>query len=176
MPTATNRAGACDARHALCCGQGPGRRQPSGSHRTHLCPALPCPAPLHPACAPPRPAPPRRDTWGRLVAPATSTTAWMYCVGNHEIELTNGAKDFLSYETRCAVGRGGSAAQAEVSALPAAAPCPGAARRSSAPSLRAARPWLPAHLPTSVCSFFSPYRHSLSTSKLYYSYDVRGHT
>lgn len=25
---------------------------------------------------------------------------WMYCVGNHEIELTDGVKDFLSYETR----------------------------------------------------------------------------
>lgn len=25
---------------------------------------------------------------------------WMYCVGNHEIELTNGVKDFLAYETR----------------------------------------------------------------------------
>lgn len=46
------------------------------------------------------PPPIRRDTWGRLVAPFTSRQPWMYCVGNHEIELTDGRKDFLSYLTR----------------------------------------------------------------------------
>ncbi|KAI7841497.1 hypothetical protein COHA_004890 [Chlorella ohadii] len=65
---------------------------------------------------------PRWDTWGRLVAPHTSRQVWMYCVGNHEIELTDGVKDFLSYTTR----------------------------------------------------FYCPYRHSLSESPLYYSYDVAG--
>jgi hypothetical protein len=34
------------------------------------------------------------------VAPFTSRQPWMYCVGNHEIELTDGRKDFLSYLTR----------------------------------------------------------------------------
>lgn len=40
----------------------------------------------------------------------------MYCVGNHEIELTDGHKDFLSYETRCV---GGALGSADTVALPA---------------------------------------------------------
>ncbi|KAL4856311.1 Purple acid phosphatase 18 [Chlorella vulgaris] len=43
---------------------------------------------------------PRWDAWGRMVAPFTSRQPWHYCVGNHEIELTDGREDFLSYLTR----------------------------------------------------------------------------
>ncbi|PSC71931.1 putative purple acid phosphatase 20 [Micractinium conductrix] len=65
---------------------------------------------------------PRWDTWVRMVENFTASMPWMYCVGNHEIELTDGVKDFVAYENR----------------------------------------------------FYFPYRQSLSTSKLYYSYDVAG--
>lgn len=43
---------------------------------------------------------PRWDTWGRFVEPHTSQTLWMYCEGNHEIEPSNVAPDFLAYSKR----------------------------------------------------------------------------
>lgn len=43
---------------------------------------------------------PRWDTWGRFVAPHTSSKVWMYTEGNHEIEPSNVAPDFLSYSRR----------------------------------------------------------------------------
>ncbi|KAH7624700.1 putative Purple acid phosphatase 22 [Nannochloris sp. 'desiccata'] len=43
---------------------------------------------------------PRWDTWGRLVEPYTSSMVWMYTQGNHEIEPSNVAPDFLSYSKR----------------------------------------------------------------------------
>jgi len=65
---------------------------------------------------------PRWDTWGRLVEPYTSSLVWMYTQGNHEIEPSNVAPDFLSYSKR----------------------------------------------------FRLPYKHSGSSSNLYYSYDIAG--
>ncbi len=65
---------------------------------------------------------PRWDTWGRLVEPYTSSMVWMYTQGNHEIEPSNVAPDFLSYSKR----------------------------------------------------FRLPYKHSGSTSNMYYSYDIAG--
>ena len=41
-----------------------------------------------------------RDSWQRLVAPFTSRQVWMYCVGNHEIELSGGKEGFDAYLTR----------------------------------------------------------------------------
>jgi len=43
---------------------------------------------------------PRWDTWGRFVEPYTSSLVWMYTQGNHEIEPSNVAPDFLSYSKR----------------------------------------------------------------------------
>lgn len=42
----------------------------------------------------------RNQFWGLTSHLPHSTQVWMYCVGNHEIELTDGVKDFLSYTTR----------------------------------------------------------------------------
>ena len=43
---------------------------------------------------------PRWDTWGRLVTPATASQIWMFTEGNHEIEPTDGAPDFLAFSSR----------------------------------------------------------------------------
>ena len=43
---------------------------------------------------------PRWDSWGRLVSAHTSALVWMYTEGNHEIEPSNEAPDFLAYSTR----------------------------------------------------------------------------
>ncbi len=43
---------------------------------------------------------PRWDTWARFVEPYTSSMVWMYTQGNHEIEPSNVAPDFLSYSKR----------------------------------------------------------------------------
>lgn len=61
-------------------------------------PLQPSPAAAHPLarCACLHRIAPSRPT---LPCPP-SLQVWMYCVGNHEIELTDGVKDFLSYTTR----------------------------------------------------------------------------
>ena len=43
---------------------------------------------------------PRWDTWGRLVAAHAASTVWMVTEGNHEIEPTPGAPDFLAFTSR----------------------------------------------------------------------------
>jgi len=119
----------------------------------------------------------------------------MYCVGNHEIELTNGVKDFLAYETRW-VGRARGEARPVVSLWGrvdgerVAQSCGGHAAVGSwsggpanyETSPRQSQPH-PYHLsppnphPTFIPPrhrFYFPYRQSLSRSKLYYSYDVAG--